>query len=92
MYYDEICSSNHYKNENLVVNIQTCSIINILLVELRYIQKIFLQEVVVDLRSDTLTKPTKRMREAMLNAEVGDDVYEEDPTLKGRQLLINLFI
>ncbi|XP_043250734.1 L-allo-threonine aldolase isoform X2 [Colletes gigas] len=38
--------------------------------------------VVVDLRSDTLTKPTKRMREAMFNAEVGDDVFEEDPTLK----------
>ncbi|XP_076234544.1 uncharacterized protein LOC143179280 isoform X2 [Calliopsis andreniformis] len=38
--------------------------------------------IVVDLRSDTLTKPTKRMREAMFNAEVGDDVYGEDPTVK----------
>ncbi|XP_076624974.1 uncharacterized protein LOC143343701 isoform X2 [Colletes latitarsis] len=38
--------------------------------------------VVIDLRSDTLTKPTRRMREAMFNAEVGDDVFEEDPTLK----------
>lgn len=37
---------------------------------------------VADLRSDTLTKPTKAMREAMLNAEVGDDVYHEDPTVK----------
>lgn len=37
---------------------------------------------VVDLRSDTLTKPTKAMRVAMFNAEVGDDVYEEDPTVK----------
>ena len=37
---------------------------------------------VIDLRSDTFTKPTKRMREAMCNAEVGDDVYEEDPTVK----------
>ncbi|XP_043685678.1 probable low-specificity L-threonine aldolase 2 isoform X1 [Vespula pensylvanica] len=37
---------------------------------------------VVDLRSDTLTKPTKAMRLAMFNAEVGDDVYEEDPTVK----------
>lgn len=38
--------------------------------------------VVVDLRSDTLTKPTKAMREAMFNAEVGDDVYHEDPTVQ----------
>ena len=38
--------------------------------------------VVVDLRSDTLTKPTKGMREAMFSAEVGDDVYAEDPTVK----------
>ncbi|XP_049852975.1 uncharacterized protein LOC126334613 isoform X2 [Schistocerca gregaria] len=37
---------------------------------------------VIDLRSDTLTVPTKAMREAMYNAEVGDDVYEEDPTVK----------
>ncbi|CAK9799014.1 Low-specificity L-threonine aldolase 1 [Anthophora plagiata] len=37
---------------------------------------------VIDLRSDTLTKPTKKMREAMYNAEVGDDVYGEDPTVK----------
>ncbi|KAH9499582.1 putative low-specificity L-threonine aldolase 2 [Bulinus truncatus] len=36
---------------------------------------------VIDLRSDTVTKPTARMREAMKNAEVGDDVYEEDPTV-----------
>lgn len=37
---------------------------------------------VIDMRSDTLTVPTKAMREAMYNAEVGDDVYEEDPTVK----------
>lgn len=37
---------------------------------------------VVDLRSDTFTKPTKKMREAMFNAEVGDDVFDEDPTVK----------
>ncbi|XP_012135322.2 L-allo-threonine aldolase isoform X1 [Megachile rotundata] len=37
---------------------------------------------VVDFRSDTLTKPTKKMREAMFNAEVGDDVFDEDPTVK----------
>ncbi|GFR89496.1 low specificity L-threonine aldolase [Elysia marginata] len=36
---------------------------------------------VVDLRSDTLTTPTPRMREAMKNAVVGDDVYREDPTV-----------
>ncbi len=35
----------------------------------------------IDLRSDTVTKPTKGMREAMLNAEVGDDVLSEDPTV-----------
>jgi threonine aldolase len=36
----------------------------------------------VDLRSDTLTLPTPEMREAMARAEVGDDVWEEDPTVK----------
>ena len=36
---------------------------------------------VVDLRSDTLTLPTAAMREAMARAEVGDDVWEEDPTV-----------
>ena len=36
---------------------------------------------VVDLRSDTVTKPTAAMREAMAAAEVGDDVYGEDPTV-----------
>lgn len=35
----------------------------------------------IDLRSDTVTKPTKEMREAAFNAEVGDDVYGEDPTV-----------
>ena len=35
----------------------------------------------IDLRSDTVTKPTDPMRMAMLNAEVGDDVYGEDPTV-----------
>ncbi|WP_198954587.1 low specificity L-threonine aldolase [Kineosporia sp. R_H_3] len=37
--------------------------------------------IVADLRSDTLTKPTPGMREAMAAAEVGDDVYGEDPTV-----------
>lgn len=35
----------------------------------------------IDLRSDTLTKPTEEMRAAMASAEVGDDVYGEDPTV-----------
>jgi threonine aldolase len=37
---------------------------------------------IVDLRSDTVTKPTKGMHEAMMNAEVGDDVFGEDPSVK----------
>jgi threonine aldolase len=37
--------------------------------------------VVIDLRSDTVTHPTPAMREAMYRAEVGDDVYGEDPTV-----------
>ncbi len=36
----------------------------------------------IDLRSDTVTKPTQRMRQAMAQAEVGDDVYGEDPTVR----------
>ncbi len=36
---------------------------------------------VIDLRSDTVTKPTPEMRAVMVNAEVGDDVYGEDPTV-----------
>ena len=36
---------------------------------------------VVDLRSDTVTKPTKGMLDAMMSAEVGDDVFNEDPTI-----------
>jgi threonine aldolase len=34
----------------------------------------------IDLRSDTVTRPTPEMRQAMFEAEVGDDVYAEDPT------------
>src|SRR6201996_7443041 len=37
--------------------------------------------IMIDLRSDTVTRPTPAMREAMASAEVGDDVYSEDPTL-----------
>ena len=35
----------------------------------------------IDLRSDTVTKPSPAMRDAMANAPVGDDVYGEDPTV-----------
>ncbi len=41
----------------------------------------------VDLRSDTVTWPTPEMRQAMANAEVGDDVYGEDPTVNRLQAL-----
>lgn len=40
---------------------------------------------IVDLRSDTLTKPSKEMLEVMLNAEVGDDVFQEDPSINALQ-------
>jgi threonine aldolase len=40
---------------------------------------------VIDLRSDTVTKPTPEMRTAMAAAEVGDDVYLEDPTVERLQ-------
>ena len=36
---------------------------------------------IIDLRSDTVTKPTKAMLEMMFNAAVGDDVFNEDPTV-----------
>ncbi len=39
----------------------------------------------IDLRSDTVTQPTKAMRQAMAKAEVGDDVYGEDPTVNKLQ-------
>jgi threonine aldolase len=42
---------------------------------------------VIDLRSDTVTRPTARMREAMACAEVGDDVYGDDPTVNRLQEL-----
>lgn len=40
---------------------------------------------VIDLRSDTVTRPTEAMRAAMAAAEVGDDVYEDDPTINALQ-------
>jgi threonine aldolase len=42
-------------------------------------------EITVDLRSDTVTKPSARMRKAMAEAEVGDDVFLEDPTARRLQ-------
>lgn len=44
-----------------------------------------MRENVIDLRSDTVTLPTPEMREAMAQAIVGDDVYEEDPTINRLQ-------
>ena len=47
---------------------------------------------IIDLRSDTVTKPNKAMMDAMMSAEVGDDVFNEDPTvLKLEQKLANMF-
>jgi len=43
-------------------------------------QEVFLSRI-IDLRSDTVTRPTPEMRAAMAAAEVGDDVYGEDPTI-----------
>ena len=42
---------------------------------------------IIEMRSDTFTKPTPAMRQAMADAEVGDDVWGEDPTvqLPGRE-------
>ncbi|XP_075557910.1 uncharacterized protein LOC142589998 [Dermacentor variabilis] len=47
---------------------------------------------VVDLRSDTLTKPTPEMREAMRDAEVGDDVFKEDPTVNELERVVAEFM
>ena len=46
----------------------------------------------IDLRSDTVTKPTQGMLEAMMSAQVGDDVFSEDPTVNAlEERLANLF-
>lgn len=42
----------------------------------------------IDLRSDTVTKPTEEMRQAMYKAEVGDDVYRDDPTVNRLEELV----
>ena len=41
---------------------------------------------ILDLRSDTVTRPTPGMRQAMANAEVGDDCYGDDPSVNRLQL------
>src|SRR5512137_1786856 len=41
----------------------------------------------IDLRSDTVTLPTPAMRQAMANAEVGDDVFGDDPTVNRLEAL-----
>ncbi|GGG45505.1 threonine aldolase family protein [Bizionia arctica] len=47
---------------------------------------------IIDLRSDTVTKPTLGMLEAMMQAKVGDDVYKEDPTVNAlEERLANMF-
>ena len=46
----------------------------------------------IDLRSDTVTRPTPGMRDAMVRAELGDDVYGEDPTVKAlEEMAADLF-
>lgn len=45
----------------------------------------FTQFTMIDLRSDTVTKPTPEMMEFMVNAKVGDDVFDEDPTVNELQ-------
>ncbi|MBM4124419.1 MAG: low specificity L-threonine aldolase, partial [Nitrospira sp.] len=46
----------------------------------------------IDLRSDTVTKPSAAMREAMAAAPVGDDVYGEDPTVNRLQEMAAAFL
>jgi threonine aldolase len=47
---------------------------------------------VIDYRSDTVTKPTEGMMDAMMNAKVGDDVFGEDPTINELEILVaNMF-
>ena len=43
---------------------------------------VYFEQRKIDMRSDTVTKPTDSMRAAMALAEVGDDVFGDDPTVK----------
>lgn len=55
-------------------------------------QIVKIKQMIIDLRSDTVTKPTKEMLAAMMGAEVGDDVFGEDPTvIKLEQKLASMF-
>ncbi|MEA2001573.1 MAG: threonine aldolase family protein, partial [Actinomycetota bacterium] len=47
---------------------------------------------IADFRSDTVTHPTEEMRQAMAGAEVGDDVYGEDPTVNGLQETVSALL
>ena len=42
---------------------------------------------IIDFRSDTVTKPTESMLNAMMNAKIGDDVFSEDPTINELEVL-----
>ena len=44
----------------------------------------------IDLRSDTVTKPITAMKQAMMHAHLGDDVYGEDPTVNRLEKLADL--
>ena len=47
---------------------------------------------IIDLRSDTVTKPNQGMLDAMMSAQVGDDVFSEDPTVNAlEERMANLF-
>lgn len=43
------------------------------------------ESIIIDLRSDTVTKPTESMNKAMISAPLGDDVFGEDPTVNALQ-------
>ena len=45
---------------------------------------------IIDLRSDTITQPTEQMRAAMMDAELGDDVLGDDPTVHRLQERLSL--
>ncbi len=47
---------------------------------------------IIDLRSDTITKPTKEMLEAMFSAKVGDDVFGDDPAVNALQEKVSSYI
>jgi threonine aldolase len=49
------------------------------------VTKKMIKQTMIDFRSDTLTKPSPAMLEAMMNADVGDDVWGDDPTVNRLQ-------